>query len=159
MNDSERTILFNQYEILKFLNPSGTKDYEMYQEIISCGFSRDYPIFMGTMAEKELDASIQDEVIDILRMFRVLNDKKSNGWTPTHPGNSIFQGFDGNNDPHYRYAIHILRERKEFDESSKNINSHSSSSLDKYRRMLEEWSEFGKAYDLTDEQAEKIILA
>lgn len=52
-----------------------------------------------------------------------------------------WRGFDGNNDPHYGVARTMIEELGEFEHSCKgvNLNSHTQSSLPRYRRMYEKF--------------------
>src|SRR5690606_37664162 len=48
-----------------------------------------------------------------------------------------FSGFDGNNDPHFGVADFLINTMGRFDDfKGRPLNSHSSASLPKYRRML-----------------------
>ncbi|AUH34641.1 YfbU family protein [Paracoccus tegillarcae] len=89
------------------------------------------------------------ETADILSMWRVLEhdfsqlseaDKELVS-TNAGPGADIaFEGFDGNNDPHYGVACHLIQTMGRFDEFSKRgLNSHSSVSLQRYRRILKQY--------------------
>jgi uncharacterized protein YfbU (UPF0304 family) len=100
----------------------------------------------GLFNAKDEDPPEVRETCDILDMFRLLTpsyDKlsasdKKRVQTEAHPfGSSVkFEGFDANNDPHYGISTHLVGQLKRYDEVPLGLNSHSSASLGRYRRML-----------------------
>ncbi len=158
MDIQTRLILWNQYEILKKVNPEQKSDFEKYQEILSGGYTQYYSEFNGHFSE-EASKEQQDEVHDILNMFRALNTAKRRGWVPSKPEDTTFEGFDANNDyPHSGLLRFLLDHLGRFDELKDTPrNSHSQGSLPGYRRMVLEWKKSGDRFKLTDEQAERII--
>lgn len=159
MDKTTRLILWNQYEILKHLNAGNPRDYELKQEIVSSGFSREYHEIFTPISEEEADSHMQQETLDILGMFRALDRTKANGWVPSSPDRAKFEGFDGNNDDHYHYANYLLDHRGLFTESAPNKNSHSSGTIEIYRRMLRVWKPLANKFPLDPADAERIITA
>ncbi len=158
MNRETRQIIFNQLEILKLLDPEQADRYGKQQQIVDRGFSHFYEEVL-TVDKHEASSSMQQEVIDILNMFRALNRAIDDGWVPSDKDDARFQGFDANNDDHYSFAHFLLDVQRRFDESAPNKNSHSSFSIEKYRSMLREWAKVGNKFKLTEEEAEAIIKA
>lgn len=159
MDREERLILWNQLEILKYLNPSARKDYEVSQETLSSGYTLYYSDVFNTITEAEEDEATQKDVLDILDMFRALHNAKLRGWAPSNPSRALFEGFDLNNDDHYGFADHLLGDRGLFAESAgRPRNSHSKASLPRYQKMMTAWKQAVDPYQLTDLEAEAVIV-
>lgn len=96
ITDTEKLILFNQYEILKFLNPDETDFYEQNQKVLEYGSESDIEelssFLIGTSEE------VKKETFDILQMFRDLEDayEKFFNSTSEYKYSAKFRGFDGN---------------------------------------------------------------
>jgi uncharacterized protein YfbU (UPF0304 family) len=142
----ERTILANQNKILAFLDKDKCDSYLRNVEIAEQGYESRYYELLNT--EEEVSKEVCDETTKILNMCwsieQYIRDQK-----PNEPDlNSIkFEGFDANNDPHYKFAKFIL---PEYDNTEKwNLNSHNPNSLDKYKRMLRVYEKHNKPLDLS----------
>ncbi|MEQ9021326.1 MAG: YfbU family protein, partial [Pseudomonadales bacterium] len=154
----QRKILWNQFEILKHLEPQRSKDYRRHQETLESGYSSYYDDVMEMVSEDEADEHMQQETIKILEMFRALDQTKTRGWVPSNPDRAVFQGFDGNNDDHYHFARYLLETRELFEESGKRPhNSHSIATLPRYRKMMQAWQNCADPWSLSDQDAEAII--
>jgi uncharacterized protein len=159
MNRETRQIIFNQLEILKKVDPSGAKDYEIQQRIIDGGYTSRYGEVL-TVREHEVGDQVQREVYDFFDMFRALDNALALGWTPDDVSDAKFQGLDGNNDDeYYSFAQHLLDVEGLFGESAPMKNSHSSGTIDRYRRMVNEWKKAPAPYRLTHAEADAIIAA
>lgn len=159
MNRETRQIIYNQLEILKKVDQSGAKDYEIQQQIIDGGYTTRYGEVL-TVQEQEVSEHVQREVFDILDMFRALDNAIAVGWKPATPADAKFQGFDGNNDgDYYSFAQHLLDVENLFAESAPMKNSHSSGTIERYRRMLNEWKKAPHPFRLTHAEADAIIAA
>lgn len=157
MDRVQRQILWNQLEILKHLDPGQAKHYGLHQETLYGGYSEYYSTVLECVAEKDADAGMQQETIDILNMFRALSNAMQRGWKPKNPSNAVFQGFDGNRDDHYGFAVYLLDKRNLFVESQGcPRNSHSSFTLQNYRRMVGDWKSCADQWSLTDAEADLI---
>ncbi|CAK7257262.1 MULTISPECIES: YfbU family protein [unclassified Shinella] len=158
---AERLTLWNQYEILKRINPDDTKEYETNQEILSHGYEQWYPEINPSIYAETLKPEVSGEVIDILSMFRAIKHSCIRlGYTPKS-SSAEFAGFDGNDDGgHYGFARFLRRTLGRWEEL-KDLpdNSHSSFSLNRYRRMHEAWQLRGGSHELTAEQIEEIAEA
>lgn len=157
MDRETRLIIWNQFEILKALYPTDADDLTRKQDIVASGYTSRYGDLMPQIDPDEADQVMQKEVIDILQMYRALEDAKVAGWAPSESRYSSFQGFDGNNDNHYAFAGFLLNTEGLFSESAPNKNSHSSGTISIYRNMLARWDEIGRKYPLKPEEAEAII--
>lgn len=159
MNRETRQIIYNQLEILKKVDPSGAKDYEIQQQIIDGGYTTRYGEVL-TVRENEVSEEVQREVFEFLEMFRALDNAMVVGWKPANVRDAKFQGLDGNNDDeHYAFAQHLLDVENLFAESAPMKNSHSSGTIERYRRMLNEWTKAPHPFRLTQAEADAIIAA
>lgn len=161
----ERLILYNQYEILKFLKPEEEKIYNNYQTILADGYKRDYSYLVEGF-DDELSDEIAEFVWDVFQMYRTLlvsyrqlspeqrNDIKEEAIQ--------FEGYDGNEEGQYHwYACFILEDLKRYTEISeycKNINSHARR-IKHYTEMIQKWIKLrkDKYCDLSFDQIKEII--
>jgi uncharacterized protein YfbU (UPF0304 family) len=156
----QRLALFNQYEILKQVDPDNREDYERNQEIVSSGFEGAYS-WLAEHIYDPVPAAVCEEVISILDMYRAFdNSQKSGGFSTTEHW-AQFQGFDGNGGTgHYGFACFLLDKEGKWEElHDRPRNSHSRSTLDKYRSMLTEWKRAGERPDLSQAEIEAIARA
>lgn len=65
LTKKERLILYNQYEILKRLDPDGETLYERDQEILINGFKANYGDLVSGFMEETSEA-VSDFVVDVL---------------------------------------------------------------------------------------------
>ncbi|MEX2409846.1 MAG: YfbU family protein [Candidatus Paceibacterota bacterium] len=73
LDKKERLLLYNQFKILKKLEPNEADSYERYCNILQGGYKKHYRNFIEDFSE-ELPKSISDEVYKILEMFRNIHD-------------------------------------------------------------------------------------
>lgn len=158
LSKKDRLILYNQYEILKFLNPEEKETYDVNQEILVNGYKKDYDILLQGFDE-DVPEEICEFVYDVLQMYRCiqfsynsLNEKEKKEYEKL---STKFEGFDGNEEPqYYFYACFLLEKMNLYEESYQNgrveTNSHSNK-VSRYQKMLERWKEVrvGKYNDLT----------
>lgn len=158
---AERLTLWNQYEILKHLNPDDTKEYETNQEILSHGYEQYYSEINPSIYENTTKREVSLEVEEILNVFRAikfscmkLGYKPKSHWAE-------FVGFDANDDGgQYGFAHFVRRTLGKWDElKDRPDNSHSSTSLDHYRAMLRTWRRLGEKYELMADEIEQIADA
>ena len=156
LTKKERLILYNQYEILKKLDPDGEENYKIDQEILINWFKANYDdLASGFMDETSVEVS--EFVIDVLQMYRTLNNSYRE--LNEEEKNEInlydisFKGFDGNEEiDYYMYANFYLEDLGRFDELKESehfsIDSHRNM-VNRYRRMLSLWEEVRTSkYDL-----------
>lgn len=158
---AERLTLWNQYEILKRLNPDDTKEYETNQEILSNGYEQYYSEIDPSISEKTTKPDVSREVEEILEVFRAIKFScKRLGYTPKSHW-AEFEGFDANDGGgHYGFALFVRRTLGKWDElKDRPDNSHSATSLDHYRQMVRVWRRLDRSYELTTDQIEQIAVA
>jgi len=158
---SERLTLWNQYEILKKLDPDQVKEYEANQEILSCGYEQYYSELNASIVTETVNPSVSQEVQNILDVFRAIKFScKKYKYTPKSTW-AQFEGFDGNGDEgHYGFARFVRRTLGKWEElADRPDNSHSSASLGHYRAMVDVWNRLGRSFDLTPSQIEQIADA
>lgn len=148
LSQSERLVLYNQYEILKQLSKDehDIKHYEAVQTSLQYGYSRNYFIFSEHICEDEFDTEKMDFVYSVLDMYRCLNDSYNN--LAIHDKEQIdplsvnFPGFDGNNECEYlTYVEFLINELDLYSESKRpDLNTHARS-LRYYEKMLPRYHE------------------
>lgn len=158
LTHAERLALWNQYEILKHLDPEQASDYEQNQEIVSSGYELLYSELNPSVYADTISEEVGSEVHDILDMFRAIHfSSVKHGLTPSS-SSARFEGFDGNESTgHHAYARFVRRSQGRWDElSDRPDNSHSSMSLPHYRDMLKRWEALGRPHDLTPAHIDEI---
>lgn len=139
----QRQILANQYRILEKLDPS--TPYGTYAEIMEYWYTKFYSTVLNYEHQNEFSTEVQNETMDILDMFRVIERSLSNlnqvEKEKLDLSHMTFQGFDWNNDDHYSF-LHFLIEVFGRYTDFKCLNSHSIATLPMYRRMLERFKSF-----------------
>lgn len=136
----ERQILANQFKILSKITDQN-EEYEVKIEILENGYTEQYYEIFEVDTE-EIPVEICEETSQILNMFRRINNALDTLSEEEKEDLDLkklkFEGFDAHNDTHYYYMnfmvkkMHLWREYK-----SENLNSQSSFSILKYRKMLE----------------------
>jgi uncharacterized protein YfbU (UPF0304 family) len=122
-------------------------------------------IYSGLLGEeKPRSEAVIKETGAILDMFRGLDYALGRLTAEEMAGLDLdrfkFEGFDGNNDPHYHIAHTMIDDLGWFDERKPLLNSHSRASLPRYRRMLSKYeAEVDKAgiSSLTLDQLKAIV--
>lgn len=142
----ERQILSNQFKILsKIAEMSEEGEYEAQEylrksEIAENGYSGEYHEVFDVDSD-EIPFEICEETSKILNMFRRINNAISelndDEKAELNLKKISFEGFDGNNDPHYHYMSYIVNHLEKWGEYKDSyLNSHSSFTIQKYRKML-----------------------
>lgn len=166
LSKKDRLILFNQYEILKNLNPDEKKYYEIKQDIIEQGFVYDYNELDSFLWE-ETPTSVSEFVYEVLQMYRCIRDSYYNydeeDKKEFEKLDPKFQGFDGNEESeYYTYACFLLEKLDKYEESYEGgkieTNSHRNM-VDEYKAMILRWKEVrsGKYDSLTIGQIKYIV--
>lgn len=170
LNEKERLILYNQYEILKLLNEDKyeKRQCEINQKILVQGFKNQYQELINGF-EEEVSETVSQFVWDVLNLHRrllfsyhALSDEEKH---KIDVRSIKYNGFDGNEEgEYYSFANFILKDLRLFeeiyDEGKAELNSHSNM-LDTYEAMVDEWKATGKkSYDnLNAEEIKKIMTA
>ncbi len=152
---AERLVLFNQYEILKKLDPEKASLYERHQEVVEKGLESlygDLGISKTTVSEETAE-----EVTNILQMFQAIK-KSSNGTSNNIADKTKFVGF-GPSQPseHFTYADFLSRVLKFPQEISKSADNRPELQLEKYRTMLKRWDEIGRKRTLSADQIAHLV--
>ena len=152
---AERLLLRNQLKIMKALNvPDNSPDqYDEQIAVLDGGYEVYYPDVLSGLNRSGTDASVTAEVLEILDMFRALDSAKRKGLTVS----GEFEGFDANNDPHYGFAYFVLNVQGSYAESAPARNSHSSTTLPRYRNMVSTWQSLGRSHTLSQADVDAIL--
>ncbi|MCK6164043.1 YfbU family protein [Bacillus pumilus] len=151
----QRTILINQMEILKRVDPQNSDEYERKIEVLYNGYSYYYSDIFGDI-EEEFSPDITRKVFDVLNMYRNLyfsfNSLTSEEQEEISEEDVLFQGFDGNEEiNHYCFAKHVVNTEEIYPEISNLIkkgkvemNSHRNI-VGYYNDLLSRWLPVRKA--------------
>ena len=148
LTKKERLMLYNQYEILKHLEPEEKEMYEINQKILSSGYKFDYDELIDFL-DDETSVEISEFVYDVLQMYRCINDSYDELSEEEKKEfkilNTKFAGFDGNEEyQYYSYASFLLEDLGKYEESYEggkiSVNSHRNM-LNKYTKMISKWKE------------------
>ncbi|MDR6635966.1 uncharacterized protein YfbU (UPF0304 family) [Phyllobacterium sp. 1468] len=148
-------MLFNQYEILKKLDPQKSSLYTRHQEVVEKGFEslyEDLGISKTTLSKEEAQ-----EMDDILALFRAIR-ASSGGAVSNMPGKMEFVGFgSGQPDERFAYANFLSNILKFPQEVSNSPDNRPELQLEKYRTMLKRWDEIGRKRELSADQIEHLV--
>jgi uncharacterized protein YfbU (UPF0304 family) len=166
LSKKDRVLLINQYRILAALDKDNSDHYEELIGILENG----YEIFYSMLDQWISDDMPTEEgkfVLDTLDLYRAIeNTKRStkNSELMSHPY-ALFRGFDGNNETEYMGFCRFLIEKQgKFQEQQQyliendNFNSHSPM-IDKYKRMLAAAGSVVDIWDMSADDAIKILAA
>jgi hypothetical protein len=162
LSKKERLFLSNQYRIIEALYPDEAEDWAHAREIIEHGFELEYEWKTEYICDP-LDSQACKEVIDIMDMYRQLNDwyGELEEKPKVEERRLEFLGFDGNNEGHQlMYARCLINDGKfeELADAGDKLNSHRPT-LDMYRRQLTEWGKCPDKYHLTADDIVRIAEA
>jgi len=154
----KQLMLANQYEILSRLDPKNDEWPKALDRVI-----RGFPLAGITnfdwIAEAVADPFEPNEidlVHDILDLYALLQSALQG--TPDE-NNSIFEGFDGNNETSAMAYFRILRNEGKWMHvkiHGTNINSHCQT-YPRYSNMIADWKALGSPVPLTVQQAKDIL--
>ncbi|WP_112384010.1 YfbU family protein [Sphingomonas carotinifaciens] len=153
MSDGERLIAIMLAEVMQELKIDRELDPKLVKTLVmdkdEWALRRVYP---GIFDSEEPSDEVVKETGDILWMFSIIESSvgrlsgaaadEAKGWHYKQ-----WRGFDGNNDPHYGVARTMIETLGEFSDSRKgvNLNSHTQSTLPRYRRMYEKFHAYVQA--------------
>lgn len=166
MTKTERMILSNQYEILKHLDPSNAKTYDLAIEALRDGYEASYDEHAPYIAS-DAEVLSTDECVEVMKIMSMYQHLKRSydslkDKADIKPHQVEFQGFDGNNETkHMGYARFLKKEDKygDLDGGRDRFNSHTES-LPMYRRMLSVHKAVAKSGEnLTADEIKKILDA
>lgn len=136
---TERQILANQFRILAKLEEN--ESLNVKADILTFGYTGKYHEVFNVHSD-EVPIEVCKETGQILNMYRRINNTIATLTSEQKESVDLdriaFKGFDANNDSHYHYASFMIDEMNLWQEhKGKNINSHTYSTLVKYKKMLE----------------------
>lgn len=159
----ERLLLRNQLEILKHLQAplQSTASYDEHIAILEAGYEVFYDEVLLGVSETATPVSVTKEVLDILDLYRALDNAKRNGVTIPAGGPYSypdFVGFDGNNEgEHLRFARFLIDVQGKYVESGPSKNSHHHT-LSTYQGMLQRWKANGQNHKLSQAEVDAIVI-
>ena len=144
---TERLILANQFKILSIIDKNDSDSHKYCEEIVTHGYEGFYGE-LYTEIQNPILEEICTETCNILNMYRevenaiaLLNDDEKE---KVDLEKINFQGFDANNDRHFGFMTFLVDKSGRYDEyKGKDINSHTMSSIGKYKRILRTFNTFG----------------
>lgn len=152
LSDGERLIVIMLAEVMEALKLNREVDPALLKTLACYGddwaIKRKYSGIFGSEGPKQADVS---ETTDILWMWGIIEHslrelagpeaEQAQEWRWTQ-----FSGFDGNNDAHHGIAHTMIRELGDFEEfKDRPLNSHSQTSLPRYRSMFKKFDGYVKA--------------
>lgn len=149
LTDGERLLTVMLTEVMEALQLNREIDPALIKTLACNG--DDWAIkrkYSGIFTRDPVDPEIVSETTNILWMWGIVEDglskltgsdaDEAKTWFATE-----FYGFDGNNDPHYGVAHTMINELGEFAEfKDRALNSHTQTSLNRYRRMYEKFDKY-----------------
>lgn len=159
---TERWMLANQYRILERLYPDEAGSLNQDRTALEDGYELHYEE-AASRVNISMDGMTEDEcreVLDILNMYRALTFSYRD--LPEKTGieerDIEFPGFDGNNEgKQLAYAKYFCAlDEGRFTELGTPENSHFPT-MNRYRRMLEDWESSENKYKLTREDIQRIL--
>jgi uncharacterized protein YfbU (UPF0304 family) len=163
-----RLVLARQEEILALLDRRRASHHRRNARLLREGWPVELVPEIDTALEYLADPLTGEQVlfvIDVLELYRILQDAEDKGWKPAGgPPNFAFPGFCGNHEGKLLSFFRDTRERERplFESlrlaNRRDLNSHWPMA-DFYRRMLAQWDEYGRPHELDEAQFQAIAAA
>ncbi|WP_315772765.1 MULTISPECIES: YfbU family protein [unclassified Bradyrhizobium] len=169
LSDGERLILVMLAEVYKHHGIKGEIDPDFVLATIFNNQTWAFRWKYGSIVrEDQKQPEIVEETCDILDMYRHMSNslKKLDAAQlsaikkRTDPFDDYlkFQGFDFNNDEHATVVDHLVKHLDRYTEINPDLNSHSSATIQQYRKMLTRYQKNRPAHgELTPEQIIAIV--
>ncbi len=163
LNEAQRLILHNQYEILKFFDKDNKRkcnEYDECQSILEKGCEYDYDSLIGSF--EFTPRYVSKEVHDILSMFRNMyaSYRQLVDKSEISKEDCIFSGFDDENEKEYYYYTKWLIETRKLYSEFSNVELESFySKLGIYRGMLSRYQEIQKKRKLSEKTTVDNLLS
>ncbi len=120
-------------------------DYELSAKALEEGLVSEYRENFQGIYQEEFSVADAHFVIDVFAMYDDLQQATDRLKDKSLIDRTVFHGYDGNNHYyHLGYARFVVEDQKRFDDlrfMSKDLNSHSIVSIDRYKTMLPRWKE------------------
>lgn len=166
LNKKDRLALYNQYEILKYLNPEESEGYNVKQEILLNGYKYNYKSLVENFSDG-VEEEISEFVVQVFAMYRMLKGSykklKEDEKNKVDVDKLSFKGYDSNEEmDFYLYADFLINEYKRFNEIKEDENTEMDSHrnmVGTYKKMLSRWKEMcsGENECLSAEDINQII--
>jgi uncharacterized protein YfbU (UPF0304 family) len=163
----DRVILINQYDILSKLDADNASHYEKLINILKHGYEIYYNELTNEMSESmpESECAFVLHILDIYRIFDGYRRKYPDDRDFADHSWTFFKGFDANSESKYwSFTRFVILDKNLFGEQLKHkkptdgFNAHMPV-LDKYQRMISQWTEFGRKFELTKDEIYAILDA
>lgn len=154
LSDGERLIVVMLAELMKERKVGSEIDPSLILTLAAAGddwaIKYKYPGLFGDSPPSDAEVS---ETINILWMWGIVEHslgrlegdeaREAESWHM-----KAFSGFDGNHDRHFSIAATLIRDLGDFEEfKARDLNSHSRTTLPRYRQMYEKFDKHVKAGD------------
>lgn len=167
LSKKDRLLLLNQYKILKSIDDPYPNQSDEIITILQDGYEIFYHKIEDTLMD-DLPVSECSVVLDILSIYRIIEDYKKNNPKVDEIKNHIwgsFKGFDGNNEAHYMgFTEFLINDQGKFAEQKSSTskvyqcNSHMPC-VNKYRNMISKWKQHKDRYKLDKDDIINILEA
>lgn len=141
LTPGERLIAMMLADLMEHLKVDGEIDPAVVKRFLTS--NDDWALawkYQGLYGGEERSEADIRETGDILTMWRVIDNSVEGLSEAEKEGLDLsqfeFEGFDANNDPHYFIAHTMIEDLDRFEERKPPLNSHSMTSIARYRRML-----------------------
>lgn len=140
LSEVERLLLSNQFRIRAAIEPDNSEQLTQYADILQAGHVGLYGHMFDTLSAGTSEQDLE-EMDAIVTMFNFIDNALAE-LTPEQKAkldlNRLrFEGFDANAGKHHSLLKFMMEKMDSFSElDGRNINSHTSSSLPRYLRMV-----------------------
>lgn len=143
LSKTERLILMNQFQILKYLDADAARHYERASEILRKGYTLLYPEIADILEESELCGEKVQLLKDIIDAYKSLEAYKSSNPDDTEVGHhpwAVFRGFDNTTETEYHNLARLL--------IGEGLIDSETPTLPKYRMVALTWAGHGKPAEI-----------
>ena len=163
LTKKERLIISNQLRILEALYPEEAEILLQHRTALERGYALHYD-WLVTGISDEMSHEDCTEILDILGMFRALNDcfrdLEDKDKVGIDEQQIRFGGFDGNNEAEQlSYVRYFIFDLGRFDELREHVVNSHMRMLPRYQSMLSVYQEQKSPYPLSKELMIKILGA
>jgi uncharacterized protein YfbU (UPF0304 family) len=157
ISNTDRLILWNQYEILKALYPKNADMFEEKQQILANGYEVFYAEIRNHLTLDPMTKAASNFVMEVLDMYRALEAFYSASGKPAGSSFDHFSGFDGNNEnAEHAFANFLFDVQGKWVESSKHPRNSHTPMISTYAKMVDEWKRSNRQFELTAGDVQRI---
>jgi len=168
LSDGEKLILMMLSEIYEHHKIKGEIDPAFVQETLTSGQIWGFPWkYSGLGLEGKTVPPVVKETCDIFDMYSLVSSsydklapsekKKVRDGADPFDDYVVFQGFDFNNDDHAGVASYLVNHLGRYTNIDPSINSHNSTTIHKYRKMLSIYKDITDPYPAEGLSADQLI--